>query len=176
MHRRRFIQSLTAVTAGSSFRIQNAVAGKRAMLSYITPTWMLRNAGLNEEDYIEKIALNPPNAVISTYHGQADAAGAGDTITRLGMVKKNIDVSQLKYLARSEKLAHLPWAVRDDLSVDLRSRIQDALTGLTGHSTGQDILQGAQLTALTIATDDDYISSEKIITELYGDKYGEEDR
>ena len=149
--------------------------GKRAMMSHIVPNWMLRNAGLGEGDYTSQIALNPPNAVISTYHGRADAAGAGERITRLNIVWKNIDVSKLQVLARSEKLSHLPWAVKEDMPRGLRARIRAVLTGLRDEPMGKAVLQSAQMTGFSLADDSDYESSEKIITELYGDGYAEAD-
>lgn len=89
--------------------------GPRAMQSYIAATWLLQQAGLKKNDYIEKIAVNPPNAVMSTYHKQADAAGTGDVVVRLDIVKNAVDVSQLKYLARTEPMSQLPWAVHKNL-------------------------------------------------------------
>lgn len=145
--------------------------GKRAMLSYIVPTWLLRQAGLGEEDYVEKIALNPPNALISTYHGQADAAGAGEVVTQFELVKKNIEVELMRPLVRSEKISHLPWAVRDNMDDDTRQLIQSSLVNLEENETGRSILKSAHLTSMTIADDSDYQVSNRIITELYGDRY-----
>jgi phosphonate transport system substrate-binding protein len=149
--------------------------GKRAMLSYIVPTWIMRNAGLDDGDYEEQIALNPPNAVISTYHGQADAAGAGESIMQLDIVNKNIDVNVMETLVRSEKVSHLPWAVRDDMDSEMRQLIQDSLVNLAKEEQGKSILQSAKLTAMTPADDSDYELSEKIITELYGVDYARND-
>ena len=147
--------------------------GPRAMQAYIGATWLLRQGGLKPGDYIERIALNPPNALMSTYHKQADAAGTGDVVTRLDIVTRAIDVSQMKYLARTPLMSHLPWAVRDDLDNELTSNIQTTLVNLKGNDLeGQLILDSAKLSALEIASDEDYDQARKIIRDLYGDDYG----
>ena len=85
--------------------------GRKAMQAYIATTYLLREAGLNKGDYFEQFALNPPKACIATYYHQAAAAGAGDYVLELPVVKKEIDVDEMRYLAVGEKLPHLPWAV-----------------------------------------------------------------
>lgn len=146
--------------------------GQRAMQSYIAATWLLRQAGLREGDYRERIALNPPNAVISTYLGQADAAGVGDVIIRLEAVKQVIDVSRLRYLARTEPMAHLPWAVNPELNPVTRDAIRDLLTGLQQEPSGQTLLDRAALTALVPTKDADYDPHRAMARAVYGDDLG----
>jgi phosphonate transport system substrate-binding protein len=172
-----FVRSDSGLEKVTDLRDKNILfgGGKRAMLSYIVPTWLLRQAGLSDGDYMESIALNPPNAVISTYHGRADAAGAGESITQLDIVRKNINVNSIIPLVRSEKISHLPWAVRDDMKPEMRQLIQSALVNLVADETGQSILKSAKLTAMTIADDAQYQSSDRIITELYGKNYAQDE-
>jgi len=146
--------------------------GKMAMQSYIAAKWLLQKGGLNQADYIEKIAINPPNAIMSTFHKQADAAGSGDVILRLESVKKQIDVSQMKYLATTEQLPHLPWAVKSTMDELTKLKIQHSLSELHKDPAGQLILDSARLSALTIATDADYNKHRSIIKDVYGDDYG----
>jgi phosphonate transport system substrate-binding protein len=146
--------------------------GRMAMQSYIATKWLLQEGGLNEGDYIEKIAINPPNAILSTYNRQADAAGSGDTVIRLDTVKKQIDVSQMRYLARTEQLPHLPWAVKDNMDEFTKSQIQQSLSALHKDPAGQSILNTAQLSALIVANDRDYDSHRKIVAAVYGEDYG----
>ena len=89
--------------------------GKLALVSYIVPTMMLREAGLNEGDYSEKFSVNPPNAVLAAYKKMGDAACAGEVALNLPMVKDRIDVSKLRRLAISNELPHLPWALKGEL-------------------------------------------------------------
>lgn len=146
--------------------------GKMAMQSYIAAKWLLQQGGLNEGDYIEKIAINPPNAIISTYNKQADAAGAGDIVIRLETVKKQIDVSQMRYIAQTEQLPHLPWAVKGSMDEFTKLKIQSSLSSLHKDPAGQLILDTAQLSSLSLAVDSDYDSHRKIISDVYGKDYG----
>ncbi len=146
--------------------------GPRAMQSYIAATWLLRQGGLRPGDYEERIALNPPNAVISTYLGQADAAGIGDVVIRLAAVKQVIDVTQMHYLARTEPMAHLPWAVHPRLDTTTRDSIRDLLSGLHRDPAGQALLDTAILSALIPTDDSDYDRHREMVREVYGDDLG----
>jgi len=146
--------------------------GPRAMQSYIAPRWLLQNAGLQYGDYEEHIALNPPNAVISTFLGRADAAGSADVILRLDVVKDAIDVTQLTYLAKTEPMAQLPWAVHPRLSSDEVQAIKDVLMHLHDTPVGQKLLDNAKLSGLDETRDSDYNPHRKIIRDIYGDDLG----
>ena len=146
--------------------------GPRAMQSYIAPVWLLQNAGLQKGDYNERFAINPPNAVISTYLRRADAAGTGDVVIQLDMVKKIIDVDAMRYLARTEPLAQLPWAVHPRIEEDLRKQMQQVMLELKDTSAGERVLGSMRLSGLVSADDSDYSIHEKIIREVYGDDLG----
>ena len=145
--------------------------GPRAMQSYIVATWLLREAGLQKDDYIEEFAKNPPNAIMASFFKQADAAGAGDVVLRLPVVKKKINIDELKFLARSEAYPHLPWAVKGSMEPSLRNKIQSLLAGLKGTPEGQKLLKGAKLSSLEVAVDKDYDWHRKIVKEVLGESY-----
>ena len=146
--------------------------GRRAMQSYISATWLLRKGGLQAGDYIEKFAVNPPNTIISTFFKRADASGSGDAVMRLDNVRKRIEISQLKFLAKTEQMVHLPWALKNDLPSDMKVKIQSILTSLDTTIEGQKILRNARLNALLPVVDSDYNKHRKIITDVYGNDYG----
>jgi phosphonate transport system substrate-binding protein len=146
--------------------------GPRAMQSYIAPRWLLQNAGLGYGDYEEHIALNPPNAVISTFLGRADAAGAGDVVVRLDVVKNAIDVTQLTYLAKTKPMAQLPWAVHPSLSANEVHAIKDVLYHLHDTPEGQKLLDNAKLSGFDETQDSDYDPHRKIIRDVYGNDLG----
>ncbi|MCU7919461.1 MAG: phosphate/phosphite/phosphonate ABC transporter substrate-binding protein [Candidatus Thiodiazotropha sp. (ex Dulcina madagascariensis)] len=141
--------------------------GPRAMMSYIVPTYLLRQAGLEQGDYRESYAINPPNAVLATFLRQTDAGGAGEVVQRLPMITSKIDVDELNLIAISQPLPHLPWAVKREMSDELKSRIQDLLIGLKHSPHGRDILRQARLTALNPAQDRDYDLHREIIDSVY---------
>jgi phosphonate transport system substrate-binding protein len=143
----------------------------KAMQSYIVARYLLEQAGLKPGDYIEEFAKNPPNAIFSAFYGQADAAGAGDKVLRLDTVKNRIDIEQMRYLAVSEQMPHLPWAVKGTLPADTRARIQSLLAGLQASETGRKLLAGAKLSGLLVATDAEYDVARKIVAEVYDEHY-----
>jgi phosphonate transport system substrate-binding protein len=146
--------------------------GKMAMQSYIAAKWLLQQGGLQDGDYVEKIAINPPNAIISTYNHQADAAGSGDIVLQLDSVKKQIDTSKLKLLATTEQLSQLPWAIKESIDESLKKQIQTLLSTLHETEAGKSLLKSAKLSSLKLATDNDYEKHRKIITNVYGADYG----
>lgn len=146
--------------------------GRMAMQSYVAPKWLLQQNGLSKGDYIERIALNPINAILSTYHKQADAAGCGDVVLELDAVTAQIDSSQMRILAQTEQLPHLPWAVKQNMPEAERLAIQQSLSQLNNSEQGRTILNNAQLDALLPATDSDYDAHRDIIRNVYGADYG----
>ncbi|MET0068885.1 MAG: phosphate/phosphite/phosphonate ABC transporter substrate-binding protein [Candidatus Thiodiazotropha sp.] len=141
--------------------------GPRAMMSYIVPTYLLRQAGLQADDYEESYAVNPPNAVLATYLKQADAAGAGEVVRRLPIVRNKIAVDELNVIAVSEPLPHLPWAVKKELNEDLKSQIKNLLLGLHETTRGKEILRRARLSAFNPADDKDYNTHRIIVDAIY---------
>jgi phosphonate transport system substrate-binding protein len=137
------------------------------MMSYIVPTYLLRQSGILDGDYKEIFSSNPPNAVLATYQKQADAGGAGEVVARLPLVKDKIDVSELKTLAVSKPLPHLPWAVKEEMSKELKSKITHLLIDLKNNPEGKKVLKAARLSALNPASDAEYDSHRLIVDFVY---------
>jgi phosphonate transport system substrate-binding protein len=145
--------------------------GPKAMISYIVPVYLLQQAGLQKGEYDETFAINPPNAVFSVYYHQFDAAGAGDKVFELNMVKSQINVDEMMHLITSEPIAHIPWAVKPEMPQALRENIQRALLKLNDTVQGQSILHDAQLTGIRIAADAEYDPHRAIIQSVFGESY-----
>jgi phosphonate transport system substrate-binding protein len=141
---------------------------RRAMMSYVVPTFLLRQAGLHPGDYREYFAASPPNAVLATYLGRVAASGAGEVVRRLPLVTGKIDPDALKLLAVSQPLAHLPWAARGDMPAPLQARLRSLLLGLKHTDEGRKVLKAARLTGLNPAADSDYDPHREIILSLEG--------
>lgn len=141
--------------------------GTRAMMSYIVPTYLLRQAGLQPGDYQESYASNPPNAVLATFLKQADAGGAGEVVRRLPLITSKIDVEELDVIAVSEPLTHLPWAIKRELPTQLKQRIRALLVDLKQSAEGRRILEQAHLTAFNPVRDEDYDVHRKIIDAIH---------
>lgn len=146
--------------------------GPRAMQSFIIPTWMMDKAGITRDQYKTEFARTPPNAIFSVYHKQSDAAGAGDAVLKMKQVRKAIHGSELKFLALSDPLSHLPWATSSNVSEEQTKLIQSALLSLNNDPFGNIILKKAGLTAIHAAQDSDYDQARNIIVDIYGEDYG----
>jgi phosphonate transport system substrate-binding protein len=143
---------------------------KTAMMAYIQPTLLLREAGLREQDYVEDFAKNPPNALMAAYYKQADAAAVGDVIFQMPVVTQRIDVMQMTVLATGAPMAHLPWAVKKGMPARQRREIQSALADLKNSAAGREILKSAQFTGLVVATDDEYDLHRRVLREILGEQ------
>lgn len=142
--------------------------GKDAMMSYIAPLFLLKQAGLEEGDFKTEFAVNPPNALLALYHRQADAAGGGDILIDLPVVKNAIDARELVLLAATEPLLFLPWAVKRSMPAKLRQSVQAILVQLGQSESGRKALQAAKATGMRKATDRDYDRHRKMTTTVFG--------
>ena len=144
--------------------------GKDAMLSYIAPRFLMMRAGLKEGDFKTEFAVNPPNALLALYHKQADAAGGGDILIDLPVVKNAINTGELKILATTEPLLFLPWAVKRTMSAKLRESIQSILTDLDQSDAGKGVLKAAKTTGIEKAEDKDYAPHRRMTEAVLGSK------
>jgi phosphonate transport system substrate-binding protein len=144
--------------------------GKEAMMSYIVPRYLLAQSGLQQNDYKTLFASSPPNSILATYTRQVIASGAGEVATRLPVVTSKIDNSQLKALSLSNEMAHLPWAIKQELPDALKHQIKNILINLKHSEEGLKILKAAKLTALNPVTDKDYNPHREIINYLETDQ------
>jgi phosphonate transport system substrate-binding protein len=144
--------------------------GRDAMLSYIAPRFLMMKAGLKESDFKTEFAVNPPNALLALYHKQADAAGGGDILIDLPVVKNAINTGELKILATTEPLLFLPWAVKRDMPPKLRESIQAVLTELDQGQAGAGVLKAAKTTGIEKAEDKDYAAHRRMTEAVFGPK------
>lgn len=144
---------------------------KQALVSYILPTYLLRQAGLKPEDYSENFTHSPANVALTVFFSQADAGGIADNVFDTQFVREKVDVAQMEHLMVGEPVAHLPWAVRADISKVERLRIQQILLRVKDAPNGENILKAAALTHLLIAMDSDYNNVRRIIQAVTGEKY-----
>ena len=145
--------------------------GPSAMVSYIMNRYLLQEAGLAKEDYTAEFSISPANAVYATYFSHAAAAGAGGRVLSLPSIKKRINPNELKYLATSKAMPHIPWAVKGKMSKELRNKIQNILSNLKNNKPGQSILKKAALTGLNVTHDSEYDEHRRIVKQVLGEDY-----
>jgi len=177
-HGKNSLYSVIMVNADSPFQSLQQLrghkilfgGGKGAMVSYIMALDLLRQGGLGEADYISDIALNPVAATRALHYRQADASSGSDTLLSMSdMPWQNGNTPRV--LAKSEPVAHLPWAVTTEVSEEIASQIRETLLALTQTAEGRRILSFAQLTALQPASDDDYAPHRAIVARALGEQY-----
>lgn len=165
-----FVRKDSGITDLSQLRGRTIMfgGGKDAMLSYIAPRFLLMQAGLKEEDFKTEFSVNPPNAIIALYHKQADAAGGGDIIIDLPVVKKAINTQELRLLAKTEPLLFLPWAVKRTMPAALRDSIRSILVDLGNSDSGRNVLKSAKATGMGKSDDKDYNPHRRMTTAVFG--------
>jgi phosphonate transport system substrate-binding protein len=165
-----FVRKDSGITSLAQLRGRTIIfgGGKDAMLSYIAPRFLLMQAGLKEGDFKSEFAVNPPNALLALYHRQADAAGGGDILIDLPVVKGAIQAQELTVLAVTEPLLFLPWAVKRSMPAKLRDSIQAIMIALGQSEAGREILTAAEATGIGRADDKDYNPHRKMTTAVFG--------
>jgi phosphonate transport system substrate-binding protein len=165
-----FVRKDSGITEISQLRGRTIIfgGGKDAMMSYIAPRFLLMQAGLKEGDFKTEFAQNPPNALLALYHKQADAAGGGDILIDLPVVKNAINAQELRLLAATEPLLFLPWAVKHSMPANLGQSIQSILVELEKTDAGKNVLRAAKATGMGKAEDRDYNHHRKMTTAVFG--------
>jgi phosphonate transport system substrate-binding protein len=165
-----FVRKDSGITEISQLRGRTIIfgGGRDAMLSYIAPRFLLMQAGLKEGDFKTEFAVNPPNALLALFHKQADAAGGGDILNDLTVVRNAINAEELRILATTEPLLFLPWAVKRSMPAKLRESIQAILVDLGQGANGKSVLRAARATGIGKAEDRDYDPHRRMTTAVFG--------
>ncbi len=167
-----YVRKDSGITDISQLRGRTVIfgGGKDAMMSYIAPRFLMMRGGLKETDFNTEFAVNPPNALLALYHKQADAAGGGDILIDLPVVRNAINTQELRILAMTEPLLFLPWAVKRSMPAKLRDSIASILQELDESDAGKSVLKAAKTTGIEKAEDNDYAPHRKMTDALFGSK------
>ncbi len=165
-----YVRKDSGITSLSQLRGRTVLfgGGEDAMISYIAPVYMILQAGLRKDEFKTAFAVNPINSVIGVYRRQADAAGSGDGAIEQPVLKNAINTDELAVLAVSEKLLHLPWAVKRTMPAKLRDSIQSTLVNLENSEAGRKVLKSAVMTGIGKAEDKDYDPHRKMVRAVMG--------
>ena len=165
-----YVRKDSGITQVSQLRGRTIIfgGGKDAMLSYIAPRFLLMQAGLKDRDFRTEFSVNPPNALLALHLKQADAAGGGDILVDLPVVKKAINTDDIRILASTEPLLFLPWAVKRAMPTKLSDSIQSILVDLENSDDGRNVLKAAMTTGIGKATDKDYDPHRKMTIAVFG--------
>ncbi|HEC06306.1 MAG TPA: phosphate/phosphite/phosphonate ABC transporter substrate-binding protein [Thiolapillus brandeum] len=148
--------------------------GKKAMVSYITTTALLKKAGLNSQDYTVIFAKNPPFAIVDAFMNKGEAAAAGAHLLNAKSVKKRIGqegIDKMRILAVGDPITHLPWAVNSSMPARLRKKIRNSMIFLKAADNGKSILKAARVSDFYAVTDRDYDKSRELVKYVTGETY-----
>lgn len=153
-----FVRKDSGITEVSQLRGKTIVfgGGKDAMLSYIAPRYLMMQAGLKDGDFKSEFAVTPPNAMLALFNKQADAAGGGEILIDLQVVRNAINTQEIRILAMTDPLLFLPWAVKRTMPTQLSDAIQTALVDLEKSESGKKVLKAALTTGIEKASDKEY--------------------
>jgi phosphonate transport system substrate-binding protein len=141
-----------------------------AMVSHVLARSLLREHGVEPTQYQTLLARNPPNALLAVYNGEAHAAGVGTLVLQAPEIRQRVDVGELRVLAESRPIPHLPIAVRGDLDAKLVQRLQRTLTGMARDPQGREALHRIGIERIDAADDSQYaIVGELAEDDAHGD-------
>lgn len=141
-----------------------------SMIAYLANIALLQSAGLKSGDYTATFAKTPVNAVLAVLYGQADAAGAADSVLKL-LEKGGKDISSLRLVAIGEQLPHMAWATSPEVDPSTRRAIARALLALNEGPANRALLARAGMTGIAAASDDEYDVHRRIIKAVTGEDY-----
>lgn len=144
---------------------------KTAMVAYIAPVALLKEHGLLPgSGYEEAFAKNPPAAVINVGKRIFDAAGAGDVVISAKAVADEINVSEIKILAKSDEFVQLVWAAHPNkLALSERKLVQRVMSGLKDTEEGKAILKAAKVTDFYSVNDVDFNKARQMVEFAIGE-------
>jgi phosphonate transport system substrate-binding protein len=165
-----YVRKNSGITALAQLRGRTVLfgGGEDAMISHITNRYLLMQAGLKKGTFKALFSVNPPNAILALHNLQADAAGAGDGVLDLSVIKTAINTDELTALAVSAPLLQLPVAVKRSMPSKLRASIQSILVNLKNSEGGNQVLKAAVMTGMGKAEDKDYDPHRKIVRAVIG--------
>lgn len=139
-----------------------------AMVSYVLAKSLLLESALEPSQYKTVFTKNPPNALLAVYNGEADAAGVSLSVFQRPEILQRIDIHQLRTLAESRPIPHLPVAVRGDMDAQLVRRLQRILTGLTRRQDGREALRKIGIERFEATDDNQYAIIRALMEEETG--------
>ncbi|MDK2750902.1 MAG: phosphate/phosphite/phosphonate ABC transporter substrate-binding protein [Halomonas meridiana] len=129
--------------------------GDRASTSshLIPKTVLLESAGLEAgEDYEAHFVGSHDAVAVNVANGNADAGGLSEVIFEHVMDRGLIDRSKVRVLGHSGEYPQYPWAMRSNLSPELKQEIQDAFISIDD----EEILSNLKAEGFAVITDSDY--------------------
>jgi len=145
--------------------------GKMAMIAYVGSIFLLQSEGLNKNDYTESFSINPVNACKAVYYKHVDACGSGQIFMESKLIRKMLDIKQLRVLKTGAPLTHLPWAVKGSMGTVLKVRIQKIMDDMENTKGGLVALKAGIITGFDLANDLEYDNHRQLVKKVLDEDY-----
>ncbi|MCS9218156.1 phosphate/phosphite/phosphonate ABC transporter substrate-binding protein, partial [Pseudomonas aeruginosa] len=129
--------------------------GDRASTSshLIPKAVLLETAGLTGgQDYEQHFVGTHDAVAVNVANGNADAGGLSEVIFNQVAERGLIDPSKVKVLGYSGEYPQYPWAMRSNLSPELKTKVRDVFVGIDDP----EVLRNFKAEAFAPITDADY--------------------
>ena len=133
---------------------KNMVFGDQASTSsHLIPKALLAEKGLKaKENYNEHFVGAHDSVALTVQNGKADAGGLSKTIFQTLVERKIINPDKVKVVAESKPFPEYPWAMRSNMSPELKEKIRQAFLQIKD----KQILQAFKADGFAAVTDKDY--------------------
>jgi phosphonate transport system substrate-binding protein len=129
-----------------------AYGDKASTSSHLIPKTVLAQAGVKPGDYQEHFAGTHDAVAIAVQNGNADAGGLSEKIWQYVLDRKLVDPAKVKVIGYSDEFPQYPWAMRSNLTPDLKRRVAAAFVDLKDA----DILENFKADGFAPIGDKDY--------------------
>lgn len=129
--------------------------GDRASTSshLIPKTVLMESAGLEaERDYEAHFVGSHDSVAVNVANGNAEAGGLSEVIFQHVMDRGLIDRNKVRVLGYSGEFPQYPWAMRSNLSPELKASVRDAFLNIDD----EEILSNLKAEGFAAITDADY--------------------
>ena len=119
----------------------------------IPKTVLLETADLTGgQDYEQHFVGTHDAVAVNVANGNADAGGLSEVIFNHAVERGLIDPSKVKVLGYSGEYPQYPWAMRSNLSPELKTKVRDVFVGIDDP----EVLRNFKAEAFAPITDADY--------------------
>ena len=141
---------------GKNFEV--AFGDQASTSSHFAPKYSMMQKGVMPRiDYKENFVGAHDAVARNVEVGNAHVGGLSRPIFEKLIARKTIDVKKIKILGYSDPLPQYPWAMRSDLTPDLKKAVRNAFFSLKkGTKQGHEILKPFKADGFAAIKDSDY--------------------
>jgi phosphonate transport system substrate-binding protein len=146
-----------------------AFVDKASAAGYLFPLAYFRSRGIKDyRSYFKEtyFAGTHEDAIDDVLTRRADVGAAKNSVLRRLAGKKPTIATDLHFIAYSPEFPETSFAVRKDLSADIKKKLEDALLNMHNNPEGRKILTGFGAEKFLAATDEDYQPLYQYVREL----------